>query len=179
MNTFSDPKKIIEQLDIIGGHHIADVGAGSGAYTLALAENFKNNNDTKIFAIDIQKDLLSRIESLAKDRGLKSVHGIWGDIETPEGTRLRKSSIDLAIIANTLFQVEHKKGLIQEVRRILKPEGKLVIIDWSESFGSIGPKKDHVITESVAKNICEEAQFIFRKKIEAGEHHYAFIVSKG
>jgi len=178
MNTFSDPKTIVEQLDIIGGQHIADLGAGSGAYTLALAEKFKNNGDTKIFAVDVQKDLLSRIESLVKDKYLASVHGIWGNIEDLKGTRLRESSIDLAIIANTLFQVENKNSLIEEARRILKPEGRLVVIDWSESFGSIGPKKDHIITESAAKNLCKEAGFILRKDINAGEHHYGFIVSK-
>lgn len=179
MNTFSDPKTIVEQFDIVGGHHIADLGAGSGAYSLALAEKFKNNPDTKIFAIDVQKDLLARIESEAKNRKLNSVYGIWGDIENPKGTRLREDSIDLAIIANTLFQVEHKKGLMEEVNRILKSEGKLVIIDWSESFGSIGPKEDHVISETVAKNLCEQSGFIFRKEIDCGEHHYGFVVSKG
>lgn len=178
MNTFSDPQTIVEQLDIIGGHHIADLGAGSGAYTLALAEKFKNNSDTKVFAIDVQKDLLARLDSEAKNRNLNSVHGIWGDIENPKGTRLRESSIDLAIIANTLFQIDHKAGLIQEAKRILKTEGKLVIIDWTESFGSIGPKEDHVITESAAKILCEQAGFIFRKKIECGEHHYGFVVVK-
>lgn len=177
MNTFSDPRTIVEQLDIIGGHHIADLGAGSGAYALALAEKFKNNTDTKVFAVDVQKELLSRVESEAEHRGLHSVHGVWGDIEVPKGTKLRDGSIDLVIIANTLFQVEHKQGLMTEVKRILKPEGKMVIIDWSESFGNIGPKEDHVITEASAKSLCEESGFAFRKSLDVGEHHYGFVVT--
>lgn len=178
MNTFSDPQTIVGQLDIIGGHHIADLGAGSGAYTLALAERFKNNNDTKVFAIDVQKDLLDRLESEAQNRGLTSVHGVWGNIEETKGTRLRDASIDMVIVANTLFQVEHKQGIMQEVKRILKPEGQLVIIDWSESFGNIGPKADHIISESSAKSLCEEAGFVFRKNIQVGDHHYGFVVSQ-
>ncbi|MCI5051056.1 MAG: class I SAM-dependent methyltransferase [Candidatus Pacebacteria bacterium] len=176
MNTFSDPTQIVEQFDIVGGQHIADLGAGSGAYCFALAEKFKNNSDTKIFGIDVQRDLLARLESEAENRGLHAIHGVWGDIEEPKGTRLRDQSIDTVIIANTLFQVDHKKGLIEEVTRILRPEGKLIIIDWSESFGHIGPKPDHVITEAAAKSLCEDAGFTLRKDIEAGEHHYGFIM---
>jgi ubiquinone/menaquinone biosynthesis C-methylase UbiE len=178
MNIFSDPQIIVEQLDIMGGNHIADLGVGSGAYSLALAERFKNNSSTKIFAVDVQKDLISRIESEASNRGLHNIYGVWGNIEEPKGTRLRDSSIDFAIIANTLFQVEHKKILIQEVMRILTPEGKLIIIDWSESFGNIGPKPSVIISESAARSLCEEAGLVFRKNIDVGEHHYGFMMTR-
>lgn len=176
MNTFSNPLDIVSQLDVVGGHHIADLGAGSGVYSFALAKRFKNNSDTKIFAIDVQQEILHRLESEAEHQGLNSIHTIWGNIEEPKGTRLRDASIDMAIIANTLFQIDHKQELITEVKRILKPEGKLVIIDWSESFGNIGPKSDHIISESAAKSLCNNAGFIFRKDINVGEHHYGFVM---
>lgn len=178
MNTFSDPRKIIDQLDIIGGMHIADLGAGSGSYTMALGEKLKGTSNGKIFAVDVQKELLNRIHQQAEENNLSSIHIIWGDIEIENGSRLRHDSIDMVIIANTLFQVEKKVVLINEARRILKPGGKLVIIDWAESFGNIGPKPSEVLSEETAKLLCEEQGFSFDKTIDAGNHHYGFITRK-
>jgi len=178
MNTFSDPQKIIEKLDIFPGQQIADLGAGSGTYTLAIAEKIKGNNESRIFSVDIQKDLLERIDTEAKNRNLHAVHIIWGDIEQEKGTRLRHDSLDVVILANILFQVEHKKDTLKEAYRILKPEGRLIIIDWSESFGNIGPKSDHVVTKETAELLCIENGFKHERSFDAGEHHYGFISKK-
>ena len=71
-----------------------------------------------------------------------------------------------------------RREMLREAQRILKKNGRLVIIDWSESFGNIGPKPDHVVSASAAKLLCQEAGFEFLKSIHAGEHHYGFIVKK-
>jgi len=179
MNTFSDPQKIIDQLEIFPGQQVADLGAGSGAYSLAMAEKLKGNPDSRVFAIDIQKELLSRIDALAESKKLSSVHIIWGNIEQEKGTCLRGDSLDKVLIANTLFQVEHKKNVIKEAYRILQPGGQLIIIDWSESFGNIGPKPDHIISQETAQLLCKEIGFTASETIQAGEHHYGFIATKG
>ena len=178
MNTFSDPHKIIAQLDITPNLHIADLGSGSGSYVLELGKKLKGSASAKVFAVDVQKELLNRIKQHAEDQHLNSIHIIWGDIEEEHGSRLRHDSIDMVIIANTLFQVENKVGLIKEARRILKPGGKLVLVDWSESFGNIGPKNSKVISEETAKLLCEEHGFSFDRTLEAGEHHYGFVTRK-
>lgn len=178
MNIFSDPNKIVDQLTLLPGEHIADLGAGSGGYTLAIARKLKGRGNTKVFSVDVQKPLLERISSQAEEEHLESIHTIWGDIEVMKGTRLRDDSVDLAIIANTLFQVEDKKITLKEAYRILKPGGRLLVIDWAESFGNIGPKDSEVLSFETAKLLCEETGFSFDHTIEAGEHHYGFINRK-
>ncbi len=174
MNTFSDPKAVIAQLNLGAGFHIAELGAGSGAYTNILGEYYKNDPHARIFAIDIQKKLLEKIQSDANSLNYSSVRTIWGDIEHHEGTRLRQFSMDMVLVINTLFQIENKKSLIQEAKRILKPEGVLVIVDWSESFGNLGPHVNHVINEIQAKTLCDENGFVLEQDLQAGEHHYGF-----
>lgn len=178
MNTFSDPQKIVDQLDLSPELHIADFGSGAGNYVMAIAHKLKGSSTAKVFAVDVQKELLNRIHQQAEQENLSSVHIIWGDIEEENGSRLRHESIDVVIVANTLFQVGEKVSMLKEVRRVLKPGGKLVIVDWSESFGNIGPKENEVISEETAKLLCEEQGFSFDRTLEAGEHHYGFITRK-
>ena len=176
MNSFSDPQKIIKQCDIFPGQQLADLGSGSGAYTLAIAQKIEGDPKSRVFAVDIQKDLLSRIDSEAQHKKLSSVHIIWGDIEAPEGTRLKEGSINTVLLANTLFQTDNKKNVLKEAQRIMHPEGRLIIIDWSESFGNIGPSPDHIISEQTVRSLCEELGFMFERSLDAGEHHYGFIM---
>ncbi len=175
MNTFSDPLKIINQLELSGTEHIADFGCGSGAYSLSLAKQLPLG---KVFAIDIRKEMVEHVDSIAKREGIANLRVIWGDINEEKGSRLRDGSIDFVILANVLFQLENKKTCFVEMQRILKPEGKVLIVDWQESFGNIGPHEDHVVSESTAKLLAEENRFLFEKDIQAGEHHYGFIVRK-
>ena len=67
---------------------------------------------------------------------------------------------------------------MKEALRILKPKGQLLLIDWSESFGGIGPHANQVITPDMARVLCESAGFIFDKHIKVGDHHYGMIFKK-
>ena len=105
---FSDPQKNIEQCGIQAGMEIADLGAGSGFYTIAAAKALIATG--RVYAVDAQKDLLTKIKNNAISQGLYNVEVIWGDIEKPNGTHLRESSIDLALLSNILFQLDDKQG---------------------------------------------------------------------
>jgi len=177
MNIFSDPQKIISQCSgYIMGKNIADLGAGSGAFTMAAAQLGKSENG-KIYAVDVQKDLLDKINADAQNEHLSSVHVVWGNFEETHGTRLKDDSIDTVILANTLFQVENKKDAITEIKRILKKGGVCIVVDWSESFGNIGPKSDHVVIQDTAQKLFTDHNFVISKSIETGEHHYGFIAT--
>jgi ubiquinone/menaquinone biosynthesis C-methylase UbiE len=161
MNTFSDPLKIIEQIPFPPDSHIADFGCGAGAYSLLLAEKAEVS---KIFSIDVRKEMIERLGNIARSEQLHKIHVVWGDVDEENGSRLRSGSVDVVLIINTLFQAEKKKQMIEEAFRVLKRDGKLVIVDWSESFGNIGPKEDHVIKEDTAKLLVEEVGFFVDKK---------------
>jgi len=178
MNIFSDPIKIVEQLEFFPGQHLADLGSGNGNYTFACAEKLKGDSNSRIFAVDVQKNLLERILKESQEKKLDSVRIIWGDIEEELGSRLNHDSIDFVLITNTLFQVKHKKGLLNEAKRIVKKGGLIALVDWSDSFGNIGPHPEEVISEQTARLLCEEVGLVFERKINTGEHHYGFIVRK-
>jgi ubiquinone/menaquinone biosynthesis C-methylase UbiE len=173
---FSDPVKNLNELGIHPGSYIADLGAGSGAYSLAAAHMVGKGG--KVFAVDVQGDLVSRIKNAAAAEHVTNIEAVHGDIEELGGTRLQDVSIDAALASNVLFQVEQKASFIDEIKRILKPNGRVLVVDWADSFGGLGPQKENVFPESDTKNIFEKHGFAFVKSFDAGDHHYGLIFRK-
>jgi ubiquinone/menaquinone biosynthesis C-methylase UbiE len=172
---FSEPREVIKQLFLSPDMKVADFGSGSGHYALELAEVLREGH---VYAIDVQKDLLERLKSEAKKRFLNNLEIVWGDIEHLGGTKLRDGSVDAVIVANLLFQVDDKKTPLLEARRILKPSGRLLVVDWSESFGGIGPAQNAVLTKPEAERLIREAGFEPSGELSAGAHHYGIIAKK-
>jgi ubiquinone/menaquinone biosynthesis C-methylase UbiE len=170
---FSNPEQNVAQLGIREGMSVADFGAGTGAYSKACS--YKAGYSGKVYAIEVQKDLVKKLESDLKTWGISNVTCIWGDIEKINGTKLANNTMDVVIASNILFQTEDKFGLINEIKRVLKKNGRVLIIDWNESFGGMGPKFDHVVSESMAKDLFSKQGFKFVEKITAGAHHYGII----
>jgi ubiquinone/menaquinone biosynthesis C-methylase UbiE len=173
---FSNPPEVLAALEVGPGMVIADLGAGSGAYTLAAAALVGEKG--KVFAVDVQKDLLSRIQNEATRRGHTQVTIIWGDIETHQGTRIKSDSVQLVILSNVLFQCDNKLGALREALRIVAPHGKLAVIDWADSFNGLGPIPAHVLTKKQAAALCETAGATLVREFPAGEHHYGLLYER-
>jgi ubiquinone/menaquinone biosynthesis C-methylase UbiE len=173
---FADPKSNILQLGLKSGMKVADLGAGSGHY--AIAASGVVGIDGRVYAVDIQEDILLHLSDSAKRAGRRNVETVWGNFEKLGGTKLRDGAVDAVILSNVLFQVEHHAGAIEEVKRILKPEGKLLVIDWAGSYGSIGPRQDHVVTEHKAEELFITAGFHKVKDFRAGAHHYGIVFTR-
>lgn len=173
---FLDPNSVINQLNLESGMQIADIGSGSGFYTLGIAPKISPNG--KVYAIDVQRDLLNRIGEEAKRNNLTNIEIIWGDAEKPGGTKMMDHIIDFAVVSNVLFQAEDKQSFVKEIRRILKPEGSVLVIDWADSFSGMGPSASSVVSKKDAMDLFEENGFKFIRDISAGENHYGMILKK-
>jgi len=171
---FAHPTRNVAAFGIQHGYKIADFGAGSGAYTIALSERLENSGT--VYAIDVQRDLLRRLHSEAQRRGLKNVEIIWADLEVPRASKLADASIDLVLVSNLLFQVPDKLLVMREARRVVRPSGRVVLIDWSESFGNLGPIKEDVVTKETALELAEKAGLVLEKEFSPGAHHYGLML---
>jgi ubiquinone/menaquinone biosynthesis C-methylase UbiE len=174
---FSDPKTIIAQLHIELGAQVADLGAGTGAFVMLLSGIVGPGG--KVYACEVQKDIITRLENELREKNITNVQTVWSDIEKHQGTKLRDQSIDWVIIANVLFQIEDKQNFLKEVSRILRPNGSVLLVDWAESFGNLGPHPNDVVQKDRALQLFSEAGLRPTPQvIEAGSHHYGIIFKK-
>lgn len=131
-----------------------------------------------MYAVDIQKDLLRRTYNEAHRRGLKNIKVLWGDLEAKAGSKLADDSVDLVLISNLLFQVENKTAVVREAARIVRPGGHVAVIDWTDSFGGMGPASDAVFPAAEVKHIASDIGLSYKNDFLAGAHHYGLIFSK-
>ena len=170
---FSSPGNNVLQLGLYEGMKVGDFGAGSGHYSRAAAGIVGHSG--KVYAVDIQEDVLKHLKLNSQVHHQSIIETIWGDIEKPGGTHLRDASLDAVILANTFFQIENRFGLLAEIKRTLKPEGKLLVIDWAGSYGGIGPTPDRVVPEHDAEEFFITGGFHKVKSLRAGPHHYGIL----
>lgn len=171
-----DTKKIVADFGLHEGMVVADLGVGFGHYVYALSEAVGNSG--KVFAIDVQKNMIERLKKETQEKGIKNIEVIWGDIEVVGGTKLKQGSVDVLLVTNVLFLIDSKPGFVHECSRILKVGGKLLLIDWEESFGGIGPAPAMVVNAETAKRIFESGPFEYKKHVNAGEHHYGILFER-
>ena len=111
-------------------------------------------------------------------QGLLNIHPIWCDLEEAQGIKISDSLLDAGILVNTLFMIEDKAAAIKEIGRTLRSGGKLFVIDWTESFGSLGPQPARVVSPEEAKALFENYGFIYEREFPSGEHHYGLAFRK-
>ncbi|MBI1975739.1 MAG: methyltransferase domain-containing protein [Candidatus Vogelbacteria bacterium] len=173
---FADPVRNVARFGLREGMKVADLGAGSGAYALEMA---KRVGDTgRVYAVDVQKDLLSRLYSEAKAERLTTIEVLPGDLDTPHGSGLGDGSMDFVLVSNILFQAEDGAAVARETYRVLRSGGSAAVIDWSDSFGGLGPRPENIVSREKAARMFIDAGFSDERAFDAGEHHWGVFFKK-
>jgi len=173
---FSDPENNIKQFGLTPGMQVADFGSGSGFYSMAAAKAVAPSG--KVFSVDIQKDLLEKLKNGARQNHLNNIDVVWGDLEHLGGTKLRESSLDAVIACNLFFQIENKDSLCLEIKRVLRLNARVLVVDWAGSFGGIGPQEKDVIPKMQMTALFQEHGFVLDREISAGAEHYGLVFRK-
>jgi ubiquinone/menaquinone biosynthesis C-methylase UbiE len=173
---FVTPEVVSSHFHLKPGDRVADFGAGAGFFLKSLSTAVGDTG--RVYACEIQKRLVEKLGEFARLNGLLNVHPLWCDLEEANGIKLQSNALDAGVLINTLFMFEQKEVALAEINRVIRPGGILYVIDWSESFGGLGPQPGFVVTKEMAINMCESARFMLETEYPAGDHHYGLAFRK-
>ena len=169
---FISPRKILnDQLVLESTMLAADLGCGSGEWTIPLAELLENG---KVYAIDLLEEPLSVVRGRARDKGLENIELVKNDIEGVI-SRLLANSLDVVLMTNMLFQIRDRKSVFQEAARVLKVGGRVLIVEWNED-AAIGPAQK--VAKDELKSLALAAGFSVASEFKAGSFHYGLVLKK-
>lgn len=174
--SFIVPETLITHFHIRPGDKVGDFGSGAGNFVAVLSRAV--GPDGRVYACEVQRNLVETLASRIRKEHLSNVDVVWSDIEEAGGTKIEDEALDVAVLINTLFQIENKEAALREIGRTLRPGGKLLVIDWSESWGGVGPQPRDVLSQEAARDEAESAGFTFERSFDAGGHHYGLAFRK-
>ena len=149
------PHEVIEALSIKPDEVIADIGAGSGYFSRRFARHAG-----KVYAVDIDPKLLERAAKDAPST-LQAVHA------TPDDPKLPAKSVDTIFFCDVLHHIENRPAYYQKLDAALKPDGRIVMIDFQKSDLPVGPpvsmklSDDDVVKELEAAGFRKTRSFDF------------------
>ncbi len=173
---FLDPLYVIAQMEIKPGSIVADFGCGSGFFSVPLALTV--GEEGKVYAIDILPQALEAVISRAKISGIGNIITKRANLENKEGSQMSEASVDWVVIKDMLHQNNQKEAIIEEACRILKPDGRMLIIEWKKEDSIIGPEKKLRLGTDEIMELLKKNKLVIDKIIKAGNFHYGMIVKK-
>ncbi len=155
-----DTKLLLDRLRVEKGTTICDVGCGNGFYSLPLAEMVGPSG--MIIGVEIQQEMLDLLAERAEEAGIKNIRPVLGRLNDP---KLEKASVDLALLVDVYHEFSHPEQMLAGLRRSLKPNGRLVLLEFRSEDPKVPIKrlhkmsKDQMIKELTANGFRLKEQF--------------------
>ncbi len=174
---FLDPQQVISQLEIFPGMKVAHFGSGTGYFTFPIAA--KVGDTGTVWALDVLEHKIDMIRSSAKTLSLRNVITKRVDLEKANGSGLEENSVDWVVMVNMLYQNDKRSRIIGEAKRILKEAGRILLIDWKASNGSLGPAMSSRITREELLKSIRKNDLGIAQELDISELHFGLILIKG
>jgi len=155
------PGKAIAALGIRPGDAVADIGAGSGYYTLRLADAVGPRG--RVYATDIQPQMLALIKTKLDGVSPGNVELILG---TETDTRLPAAAVDTALMVDVYHELAQPQTFLRSLKRALKPDGRLVLIEFRKEDPSVPIRAEHKMSVREARMELEAEGFRFDRVVD-------------
>jgi cyclopropane fatty-acyl-phospholipid synthase-like methyltransferase len=126
--------EILDALSLKPGMAVADIGAGSGLISRLIAQRV--GGEGTVYAVDISKNMVEYIAKTSKEQGLSSLKPVLGE---PKSPKLPPASVDRIAIIDAYHHFEFPAEMLAEIKKALRPDGMLVLIDFKRIEGVSRP----------------------------------------
>jgi len=173
---FLNSDAVIGEFGIVPGMKIADFGCGAGHIGILAAQ--LTGKDGHLLALDIMEDKLDSFKARAKASGLENVETKRANLEVLGNTGAADNSQDMVLLINILFQSNKKQDILKETKRVLKPDGTAVLVEWKKGGGGFGPPDGLRTDTNEMQAIFASENFTLVRQFNAGQFHYGLIFKK-
>jgi ubiquinone/menaquinone biosynthesis C-methylase UbiE len=156
-----DPERAIRELHLKPGMTVADIGAGTGYYSIRIAKLLSPNG--KVLANDIQPEMLAHLRANAKKAGLNNIETVLG---AENDARLPRGSVDMAIMVDVYHELSQPQRMLDSIRVALKPGGQLVLLEFRKEDASVPIRPEHKMALDQIKAEVEPEGYKFEKSVE-------------
>jgi ubiquinone/menaquinone biosynthesis C-methylase UbiE len=170
---WQQPDAIMDSLSIADGARVADIGAGGGWFTIRLARRVGPNG--RVFAEDIQRQMVESIGRRVEREGLRNVTPILG---TPTDPRL-EPGLQAVLIVDSYPQFRDPVALLRNVAGALVPGGRVGIVDFkTDGAGGPGPPLEERLDPAVIRRDAERAGLTFKSHETFLRYQYLLVFVK-
>ena len=131
-----NPMVTLTRIGLQDNQVLCDIGAGSGIFTIPAAKITKN----KVFALEINDEMLALIGEKAKNENIENIELIHVQENKFD---LEDNSVDIVLMVTVLHEIENPKIFLKEIKRVVKENGKVAIIEFFKRETPMGPSVDH------------------------------------
>ena len=136
---------LLSNLELDPNDVIADIGAGTGYFTFRLARRVPRG---KVYAVDVQPEMLAYIDTAKQRHAVANVEAVLGSEKNPN---LPPASIDVVLLVDAYHEFTYPREMMQKIARALKPDGRVVLIEYRGEDPLVPIKPLHKMSERQAK----------------------------
>ena len=137
--------RLLALLELRPGQTVADIGAGTGYFSIPMAKMVGPQG--QVLAVDIQPEMLAIIETRVQKGGISNVTPVLGSVTN---TALPEASVDLVLLVDAYHEFSHPWEVMQSIYRALKPEGRVVLVEYRGEDPAVPIKPLHKMTVAQA-----------------------------
>ena len=167
------PDKMLDALRIPEGATVADVGAGVGYTSLKIAQRVGPKG--RVLATDLQPEMLRMLADNAEAAGVTNIKGIRC---TPTDPKLPENAVDLIIMVDVYHECSDPEATLQGLRKALKPDGRLVLVEYRGEDPDVPIKPEHKMTLKQVRKELEPQGFVFKESLEFLPWQHLIILGK-
>jgi ubiquinone/menaquinone biosynthesis C-methylase UbiE len=154
-------ERALEELHLRPGMVVGDVGAGTGYFSLKIAKRVAPTG--KVYANDIQPQMISKLRANAEAAGMTNVEPVLGTESNPN---LPFAQLDLIIMVDVYHELSRPQRMLQQLHAALKPTGELVLLEYRKEDLSVPIRPEHKMSLEEVKAEVEPEGYRFEKSVE-------------
>jgi FkbM family methyltransferase len=158
------PSRAVAALGIRPGQTVADIGAGSGYYTVRLAEAVGPNG--RVIATDVQPEMLALIKRRMNGKEADRWRNVELVLGTPTESKLPDGALDLALMVDVYHELGQPQVFLRSLKRALKSDGRVVLIEFRKESAWVPIREEHKMSVREARLELEAEGFMFERVID-------------